>query len=364
MMKNSLKLKLNYNFIFLFIIISNIKGKEEIVIETGKILTKFVNNKNDIELKFNEAKDILVHFLSTECKFKLISKNNININKINHYTYDAFYLIINSTDSNFNLRPLIKGKSENRSYPLIINSIKIDEQNIPELIIKENEPAFLYFNNDLKKINLLYKFQQRNANHPIIVSFFIKENEKFNIEISEGENNIINRYINFKENIIIKPKSSEVNYKISISISSDEEIISSTMIVKIIQSNSSPFYLQKNQLNLGYIPIEVDHYYYYMEVFKGEEGEIMLFNKIQNGILISKIIIKNNETTIQNVTQFPKNNENKILTNEYLDFNIYSQNLRFNSSHTEKCKEGCYLLITYYSNISKSLEIMELNFQY
>ena len=130
------------------------------------------------------------------------------------------------------------------------------------------------------------------------------------------------------------------------------------MIVKIFQDNSSPNYLIKNQLNLGFIPIKIDHYYYYMEIFKGEEGEIMLFNKRQNGILISEIKEKNNNNNIiPGVDEFPKYNESDLLSNKYLEFNIYNQKLKFNSSHTEKCEKSCFLLITYYSNISKSLEI-------
>ena len=128
------------------------------------------------------------------------------------------------------------------------------------------------------------------------------------------------------------------------------------MFANIIQNYSSPIYLQKNQLNLGFIPIEFDYYYYYMEIFKGEEGEIMLFNKRQNGILISKIIEKN-KSKIPKEDEFPKYNESDMQSNDYLEFNIYNQKLSFNSSRTEKCENGCFLLITYYSNISKSLEI-------
>ena len=170
----------------------------------------------------------------------------------------------------------------------------------------KNEPTFLFFNNDLQNATLLYKFGNRDLGYPIIISFFIKEKIKFRIKISDEDNYIIiNRTINYKENIIIKPESIKAY---NISINPEEYIINSTMIVKIIQNNNTPFYLQRNQLNLGFIPIEIDCYYYYMEVFKGEEGEIILFNKRQNGILISKIIEKNNNI-IPKVNEFPKNNE-------------------------------------------------------
>ena len=128
------------------------------------------------------------------------------------------------------------------------------------------------------------------------------------------------------------------------------------MIVKITHNNSIPIYLQKHQLNLGFVPIGEYYYYYYTEVCNGKEGEIILFNKRQNGILISKIIEKNNKI-IPDVNEFPKYNGNKMMSNDYLEFNIYNQKLTFNSSHTEKCEKGCFLLIIYYSNISKSLDI-------
>jgi len=374
-MKYSLKLKLQYNFIFLFILISNIKGKEYLndaknyknnffnfdLTQQGIILTKYINSKG-IEFEFEtNNKLLLLHFLSIDCEISIEAeykidkgdKKDINVKEISYYEYGAFTSIIKS-NARFKIH-LNKKKDKNRNYPLIINSIIINNLKIPELILKENEPAFLYFNNDLKKINLQYKFTKSNIGYPIIVSFFIKEKAKFKVIISADEKKIIDRNINYKENIIIKPKSSKVNYTISIS-ASEEIIINSTMIVKVIHSNSSPFYLKKNQLNLGYIPIEIDYYYYYMEVFKGEEGEIMLFNKRQNGILISKFVEKNNNIT-PIINEFPKYNENNFLSDDYLKFNIYSQKLSFNSSDTEKCEAGCFLLITYYSNISKSLEI-------
>jgi hypothetical protein len=130
------------------------------------------------------------------------------------------------------------------------------------------------------------------------------------------------------------------------------------MLVKIVQNNSFPFYLQKNQLNLGFIPIGLDYYYYYMEVSRGEKGEIMLFNKKQNGILIWKIIKKDNWMsgyTIPGVDKFPKYIEKDLILNR--EFNIYNQKLNFNASHTENCENGCFLLITYYSNIPNSLDI-------
>ena len=122
------------------------------------------------------------------------------------------------------------------------------------------------------------------------------------------------------------------------------------MIVKI-SGNNSLFYLQKNFLNLGFMPINTSEHYYYMEIFKGEEGEIMLYNKIHNVHLLYQIINKNNideNEILENHDYFPKYNYNEnSINNKYNDF---SKKLNFYNNETEDCENGCYLLITYYTS--------------
>ena len=61
--------------------------------------------------------------------------------------------------ASFKISPLNLAQNEqnqNRNYHLIINTIKIEKSKIPELNIKEKEPVFLYFNENLTSINLNY----------------------------------------------------------------------------------------------------------------------------------------------------------------------------------------------------------------
>ena len=363
MMKLSSKLKFLYNFIFLFIFIINVKGQyvtitlrksdiQIINIDNSKIR---IDNEQTSQISKNRI-GFLINILTIDCEFNITNVQENVTKEISHYDYKATSIFLLNKGHNFFIEPLIhsKNKEQYRKCPLIINRIDIDKSIIPELNINGNEPVFLYFNDFLKQIKLVYNYDKKNnMEHPIIISFFIQEKKKFKIQISDEEKSITSRYINYKENIIIKPIQGKTY---NIFITPEEGIINSTMIVKIIQNNSYPFYLQKNQLNLGFLPIGVDYYYYYMQVFKGEEGEIMLFNKKQNGILISKFNIIT-EYKIPEVSNFPKYNEAELISNNTNKFNIYNQKLSFNSSQTEKCTRGCFLLITYYSNISKSLEI-------
>ena len=292
----------------------------------------------------------------------MIDQNKVvDYKKLNYYNYEIYYITTtNRTTFELKIYPLItSSQNQNRICPIITNNI--GDYPYPVLKVKENEPVFLYFNDKFKKITLRYIFEKSNNENPVIVSFFIKEKIKFKIEISDNTKKIIKRTINYKENIIIKPESAESDNTYNIFITPEEGIINSTMIVKFVQNNLSPIYLQKNQFNLGFFPIGLDYYYYYMEVFKGEEGEIILFNKRRNGILISKIIEKNNYA-VPTLDKFPKYNANNILSNDYSEFKIYFQKLTFNVSHLDKCEKGCFLLITYYYGISKPLDIIGTEF--
>jgi len=353
-------------FIFLFILILNIQESINELIKEGEIKTIYLYNLRNIILyskkNFGLNSPMLIHFLSIDCDIQIeeLYKNELEM-KINNFNYGAYSVLINDNETKLNIYPLINSSIERfryRNYPLIINRISFADSTIPQLNAKENLPIFLNFNEFLTKIKLVYNFIENNDDNPIIISFYIKEKIKFKIEISDDdEKNITNKIVDEKENIIFRPEHGKA-YNIFIT-PYEEDIINSTMIVKIIQNNSTPFYLQKNVLNLGFIPKNIDCYYYYMEIYKGEEGEIMLFNKRQNGILISKIIEKNiDNIKIPEIDEFPMYKENEELSNNYSKFNIYSQKLSFNSSLSgQNCDFGCYLLITYYSNISESLNI-------
>ena len=236
--------------------------------------------------------------------------------------------------------PSLNEKNQNKKCPLIINSIS--RRNC--LKIKVNKPVFLYFTfSNYKEICLKYEYENSYNNQPMIASFFTKEKLVFNIEIYGNNNNIIDREINYKEDILFKTDPIKTYFYIS---QYEKEMeIDPTLIIKISQNNSTPIYLQKDQLNSGFLPIGLNFYYYYMEVFKGEEGEIILFNKWQNGRLISRIMEKNNTIITPDINEFPKLNESDVLSNGYLEFNIHYQKVSFKSSQTEKCEK--LLIIDY-----------------
>jgi len=297
-----------------------------------------------------------VHFYPLECNIHIADSEEYQTINISNYNYDAFYSLSKNENKKikFYVKPLIyslSGELKNISCPLIINSVLIhDNENPPELELNEKDPTLFHFNDDMPSLKLIYYYN--NNGNPIIVSFFNKEKARFRIECNDGEEKI-NKIIYYKETILIKPNSQNTKYNILVT---RIDQVNSTMIIKISGNITSPFYLQKNILNLGFIPKNEICQYYYMKVYKRQEGEITLNNKRLNGLLISKIIYKDETENISNITLFPECNKAK-LSNEYLQFDEYNKKMSFNSTSTKNCEDNCYLLVTYYSELPNFLNI-------
>ena len=310
---------------------------------------------------YTESKKLLIHFYPLDCQIKISGEYNnekLKIERIINYDNDAFYAIIEGNKIKlveFKIKVLINSIDDyknNRTYHLVINSLEyINDSN---LNIKELEPTFLYFNNnfnnEIKKISLLYKFNGIR-DYPISLSFFIKERVKFNITVSNGIKKF-ERTIAYIDRILIDTNFFPKNKGdiIEISIVKIEKEKNAVLIAKVIEDYTKPKYFQKNILNIEFIPTNVTYQYYFIEVFKGEEGEIVLNNKRYDGILKSLLIKKKEgEDTdecniLYNSKCYPKEDEINLF-----DYNEYSQTLYIYSDETENCEDGCYLLITYFS---------------
>ena len=114
--------------------------------------------------------------------------------------------------------------------------------------------------------------------------------------------------------------------------------------LKIIEKDSICL-LENNTLNFGFLTTKTTYQYYYAEIFKDEEGELILHNKRFYGELYGKIITKNetNNALLNNTSFYPTSSWNDSL----LEYNQHYLKLKYNYINTSHCFEGCYLLITY-----------------
>ena len=360
---------LNENFYNNNQINSNVEPEiQERMINLEQVQTELIYSENIYIFTLNETdnlneKDYLINFYPLDCHIRIEVENStskINIIEISNYKYNSYFLIIPKNETNFvkiKIKSLITSYSDyfkKRTFHLLINSFAKEEN--PILNIMENNPVFLYFNNNFDNITLLYEFNKTKTNK-IVVSFFIKERVKFDVEVQETG---INKTISYIDNILILPDNLKyISSKINITIKNLEKGKDAVMIAKIVENHLVPKYLQKDILNLEFFPSRIECQHFYMEVFKGEEGEIVLNSKKFDGFLVSKIIKRDNifEEKIP-VNDFPnENNKNNFIKDlHYLAYYEYEQKLIFNSSQTKECSQGCYLLLTYYSKPLKNVK--------
>ena len=120
-----------------------------------------------------------------------------------------------------------------------------------------------------------------------------------------------------------------------------EDVNNSVLIFRLFESNSISI-LQKNNLNIGFTISNEVKQYYYLEIFKDEEGEIMLHDKRFYGELYGVIKPKSNIKPYNETKEYIKE-----ASSNKLKYDNHTLKLSFKLNETKQCEEGCYLLITY-----------------
>ena len=84
--------------------------------------------------------------------------------------------------------------------------------------------------------------------------------------------------------------------------------------------------------------------YYYIEVEKDEEGEIILDIKRGTGIMFAKLVNKTRESDHEDAWRRKVILPNETHNDVYLPYNPITQKIRFEKKHTFKCNNGCFLV--------------------
>jgi len=331
--------------------IENQNNINKIKIEPQKVHIKYLYYSKINSFNFigkNELNNLWVNFYSIDCDIDVKTnpaKENANITKIKN---DVTSIIINKNrikKVSLEVKPLINSgnndkNEEFRTCPVVINSLYMDKF---EINIEEKESMALSFNENLPYIILLYKIKNLNEDSFVTLSFIVDENISFNIDIK----NELNRNISSTSNIFLDySKLSKIrNDTLTIKIIFNKESISrpkynATLIFKLIESNSISI-LRKNILNQGFTISKKVNQYYYLEIVKGEEGEIILHNKRLYGELFGIIKPK------LNINPYNKSHYIEQYKYNELQFDPHTLKLSFKSYQTKQCKKGCYLFITY-----------------
>ena len=341
-----------------------------ISLKYGEIQEEFITLKNPKYINFNDNmldKDLLIHLFSINCEIQFNIVDNLGdpnlINKIDDDSYSI--KIIKNTSVKIMIRINENNdNNNNRKCPLVINSM--NDPNY-ELKVEEHNLTIFYFDDNLQNINLKYSLKEFLDDSYVLFSFLFHEEASFEINIKENIKYSQKRIISNSHNIFLTKKSFEgldiknlKNLNINVTkIGEDNKPV--LLAFRVVSQKFKPLILQKNYLNQGFITSNNAHQYYYMEIFKGEEGEIMLHDKRQNGKLIGRIC-GNNSCTINDKDSFIGNDKSKIIYN--IEYKEHIRKIKFNYKNTEKCEKGCYLLISYEHNTFDTINNTIIGFEF
>ena len=359
--KNFVIIPNNANFLL------TINPNDEYIITNKKI--KLMNEKN--------SSSLLVNFNFINCVGKIFRRENVDnsdddIQALN--SNDDYYIqdIKKYDDSKkYDYEILIykveQGSYEHRMCMVYISNMElayngIDGNLSQSILVGENIPQKIIFDNNITSVKYLYQIPDINNNLAIkfiffkkakyIVYFYIKnheENYKYlkNITIFSDGQEIIESsdYNNKCENgqecaLLVEIKLFDDNIK-------KDDLELEISIKSLSTKEKYPSYLIKNKINSDYLNINSPNYYY-TDIGQKIAGEITINFYRGDGVIFGSIVKKDN-SEISNQDwmgsyKFPSTLNDSIL------FVSYLKKLIFTANDTSDCVKGCYLLITVVHN--------------
>ena len=343
-------IKVHYFMIIIFFVLKNSNCtdyvSQAIDIKPNEIQSISLDYEISSPLNFSAVDTpSLAHINSINCEIEVYFNDSLkedeNIKMIKNN--EAFLVNITAENTIIYVRPLNVQNDNNIKYrncPIVINNMHKEKLN---LNIKEENSTVFYFNENLKVINLsLRNYFNDKSNTFITLSFIFYEKGTFKIKIPEIEYGQ-ERIISNSHNIFLTKNLFKNKILKSITIDLEQINYINPVLVqfRVMTKNFNPQILQKNYLNQGFITSDLKYQYYYMEIFQGEEVEIMLHDKRQNGKLLGTIVNKTNFSLTEQSFH------------EEIDDNCFQENIKklsFSYKKTDSCVQGCYILISYFHN--------------
>ena len=328
-----------------------------------------LNQENIIKYSINHKESnspFMVNFYSLNCQIEVKDiQNNEESSELKKYE-NFYYQIINSEDPKYNSPTYdyqinIKSGdiSANNLCKIYASGIEGSEEhndNSKDILVQDNTPQQVIFNNISKSYSFGYVHVDYKKD--LLVKFNLKHSAKYKIILfnahhkSTREETIVgDDLLYFKssswEEVCEKEEICYLHLDISLEMAKDNNSDSILEITaKSIDSNSVT-YIPKNNMKKDYIQNKITQNYY-TELGENEEGFVIVNFLRGSGKALAKIVSKlENENNPNWRGQFKLPTED-----DTIEINPITKRLNFNSDMTnDKCKDGCFLLITIVSDI-------------
>ena len=330
--------------------------------------TEFQFWHNNAE-RSNSDGNYIINFIPINCQLKVNNSNSI----LESNSFGYIEKIFTNKDQQYNehlkkytaqVNDFTHTKNKNKYCYFYVGGSE-STGNIPTLI-SENIPYLRTFNANYYKgvFNLPFPYNEGNLNIKInmfnsyLMNYSISVNEK-NEENGEFMNSIL---IEINQKQLVQCKTIN-GCPITIKLELIDKNPNADVPIEIIVSSDrkQPLILPKGILRrTGIKSNRTD--YYYIEIEKDEEGEVILDFKRRNGFMFGTLIKKNNSEYEKN-KNWRENIKLPSAKNAKFKYNPLTQKIEYKSEDTKICIDGCVLIIGVESKDNKEKDSL-ISFEY
>ena len=306
---------------------------------------------------------LLVQFYSLNCKLDVIAKrvdHNETLDDYDHYYQDIviknqindfeYILNISEVDSTIYNNKLCMAYASSLETNYVL---QLDEN---QIVISDNEPRQMTFKQNYKDVEYLYPLS--NTTNDVVVKFYFLDLATYTVTITfdhrksttykQSGNDII--YLSHNEWKTICKEDEICPITINIHLESTYIELEPKLVISVkgVQENT-PSYINKNKVILDFL-LGQNYQYYYTDLGEGEEGYVIVNYRRGSGTLYGKIVQKSatvpeKDADWREMYKFPTTPE------ESLELYGYIKKIIIKKEETEKCADGCYLLLSLKTSI-------------
>lgn len=332
-------------------------------------IVRFTN----LRMKEDEDK-FLVQFYSLNCKLNITSKR-IKEDGSSYYeeieAFDQYYqdIVLKNKKNTYEYMLYIQGTDSsiynNKLCMIYASSLELEspkELDEGQIVISDNEPKQIAFEKGGNE-QIEYLYPHSNSSNDVIININLLDIAKYIITVSfdhvketqyiQTGNDLIYLSKNEWKKICKDNEICPIIIKIkldSIFIETEPKLLIS---VKAVQDNN-PSYLTKNKAKLDFL-LGNNWQYYYTDLGKDEEGDVLVSYRRGSGRLFGKIVPKNIQTPEEGAS-WRENYKFPTTVEESLDFYGYIKKIIIRKNETQICQDGCYLLLSLKTSIVSEID--------
>jgi len=238
-----------------------------------------------------------------------------------------------------------------------------------EILLSEGVPHLVHFDPDLKMMRYVYPHADPRKNLTVSlnmiipgkfkINYFFREQE-YNMEVDVSQSTIL--YI---PNYVIQTGCQEEDELCSVTVQLENteifDYVDPQVEIMIKQIKNTPYYVPRGIIRKDYISGEA-YLFLYTNVGQ-DEGYITVNFDRESGFVYGKVVEIYQETQDDKADwrnyRFIRNKNEK----DSLYYDFYNKKLLFTKSDTNKCREGCYILISIKTSVYKT-DILDSEYQY